>query len=151
MRTALADLSDARVRALIALHQSNMLQSSPPGTSFALDLSGLSRPDMTVWAAWDGEVLAGIGALKRLAPEHGEIKSMRTAASHLRRGIATLLLDTIISHAKSVGISRLSLETGSGPAFDAALAFYRRHGFSTGPAFANYRITEFNQCLHREL
>lgn len=45
----------------------------------------------------------------------------------------------------------LSLETGSGPAFEPALALYRRRGFINGEAFADYVLTDFNQCLHLRL
>jgi hypothetical protein len=48
-------------------------------------------------------------------------------------------------------LTRLSLETGSGPAFDAALALYRKRGFQTGGAFADYKASEFNQFLHLPL
>ena len=70
------DLSDAAVRALLALHLAGMHASSPPGHVFALDLSGLQTPDVTVWTAWDGAALAGIGALKRLGHGTGGVKSM---------------------------------------------------------------------------
>ena len=146
-----ADLGDAQVIALIASHQRDMLEASPPGTSFALDLSGLQDPAVSVLAAWDGKALAAIGALKRLAPAHGELKSMRTDAAFLRRGIARLMLDALIDLARDQGITRLSLETGSGEKFEPALALYRQRGFAIGLAFADYRVTEFNQCLHLDL
>ncbi|WP_375291927.1 GNAT family N-acetyltransferase [Qipengyuania sp.] len=151
MRVTEADLSDPRVTTLIALHQRNMLESSPPGTSFALDLAGLSGPQITIWAVWADDVVAGIGAIKQLSPTHGEIKSMRTDPAHLRQGVAALLLDRIMEHARSTGITRLSLETGTGPVFEPALALYRKRGFTNGPAFGDYKPTAFNQYLHLEL
>jgi putative acetyltransferase len=48
-------------------------------------------------------------------------------------------------------LQRLSLETGSGPAFAPALAFYRRRGFVDGEAFGDYRKSAFNQFLHLAL
>jgi len=65
MTITLADLDDPEVQALIALHQQAMRQGSPPGHSFALDLSGLHDPAVTVWTAREAERVAGIGALKR--------------------------------------------------------------------------------------
>jgi putative acetyltransferase len=76
---------------------------------------------------------------------------MRTHPDFLRRGCAAALLETIIGHARAEGFTRLSLETGSGPAFEPALALYRRRGFVNGPAFAEYALTDFNQCLHLAL
>lgn len=151
LRIALADLSDLRVQDLIAFHQRAMIEGSSPGLSFALDLSGLQAEGVTVWAAHLGEEVAAIGALKRLDDKSGEIKSMRTDPAFLRQGIAAALLETIIAHARTLGLTRLSLETGSGPAFEPALALYRRRGFVNGPAFADYTLTDFNQCLHLAL
>ena len=93
----------------------------------------------------------GCGALKHLDATHAEIKSMRTLPQFLRQGLAAALLDTIIAHARAEGLSTLSLETGSGPAFEPALALYRKRGFVNGAAFADYTLTDFNQCLHLAL
>lgn len=151
MIIAPADLSDPAVQALIAHHQRAMQEGSPPGFSFALDLSGLQDAAVTVWAVHiDGQV-AAIGALKRLGDGTAEVKSMRTHPDFLRRGIAAALLETIIAHADAEGLTRLSLETGSGPLFEPALALYRKRGFANGAAFGDYRLTDFNQCLHLEL
>jgi putative acetyltransferase len=145
------DLSSAPVRALLAIHLSGMHASSPPGHVFALDLSGLQTPDVTVWTAWDGDACAGIGALKLLGDGTGELKSMRTHPDHLRQGVARALLEHIIAAARARGLHRVSLETGSGPAFDAALALYRRRGFVDGAPFADYVRSDFNQFLHLDL
>ncbi|HEV2100094.1 MAG TPA: GNAT family N-acetyltransferase [Stellaceae bacterium] len=128
-----------------------MHANSPPGHVFALDLSELKAPDITVWSVWDGIELAGIGALKALSDGTGEIKSMRTEPRHLRRGVATALLAKLIDEARRRGYQRLSLETGSGPSFEPALALYRKHGFANGAAFGEYVGSEFNQFLHLEL
>ena len=147
----IADLTDTQVQALIGYHQGDLQTASPPGHSFALDLSGLADPAVTVWAVWVDDRVAAIGALKRLSPNHAELKSMRTHPDFLRRGIAARLLETIIDHARSEGIARLSLETGTGPLFEPALALYRKRGFANGDAFGDYTLTDFNQCLHLEL
>lgn len=153
--TALAiredDLSGEPVRSLLALHLAGMHASSPPGSVFALDLSGLKAPEVTVWTAWRGGELAGIGALKVLGDGRGEIKSMRTHPDHLRSGVAAALLEHIVAAARDRGMIRLSLETGSGPAFEPALALYRKRGFVDGEAFADYERSAFNQFLHLRL
>jgi putative acetyltransferase len=145
------DLSGEPTRALLALHLADLRGNSPPGTSYALDLSGLQAPDITVWTAWAGDDIAGCGALKEIAPGHGEIKSMRTAARHLRRGVAAALLEHIIATARSRGYTRLSLETGTSPDYDPAVALYRRRGFRNGPIFGDYRPSPHNQFLHLNL
>ena len=146
------DLSGAATRELIRLHLREMHECSPPGTSFAFDLTGLQSPDVTVWSGWVGQRIAGIGALKELPDGCGEVKSMRTHPDFLRQGVAALLLEHIISAARSRGMVRLSLETGTGPLFEPALALYRGRGFVRGPAFADYPSdSAFNQFLHLEL
>ena len=145
------DLSHPQTRELLEHHLLGMRGSSPPGSVFALDLSGLSAPDVTVWTAWEGERIAGVAALKKLDSKHGELKSMRTAPDMLRKGVAAALLGHVIDVARIGGLKRLSLETGSGTAFEPALALYKRRGFVEGEPFSDYAPSEFNQFLHLEL
>ncbi|MBC3971682.1 GNAT family N-acetyltransferase [Xanthomonas translucens pv. secalis] len=139
------------MRALLAYHLQQMQAQSPPGSVYALDLSGLQRADVTVWSAWRGEALAAVGALRVLDDGGGELKSMRTYPDVLRQGAAAALLEHIVAAARAASLHRLSLETGSGAAFDAALALYRRRGFRNGSAFADYLPSAFNQFLHLAL
>jgi len=145
------DLSGGATQDLLRLHLRGMHEHSPPGSVFALDYSGLKSPAVTVWTAWRGARIAGIGALKDLGDRAGELKSMRTHPDFLRSGVATALLEHIIGVARSRGLVRLSLETGSGPHFEPALALYRRRGFVEGEAFADYERSAFNQFLHLAL
>lgn len=145
------DLTGEQTRTLLALHLSGMHASSPAGSVFALDLSGLTSPEVTVWGVWDGDTLVGIGALKMLGDSQAELKSMRTHPDHLRRGVAASLLDHLVAEGRRRGLARLSLETGSGPAFEPALALYRRRGFMDGRAFGDYTASAFNQFLHLAL
>lgn len=145
------DLSSEATRALLALHLSGMHANSPPGHVFALDLFGLKAPGITVWTAWEGDDVAGIAALKDLGGGAGEIKSMRTHPGHLRKGVAAGLLDHIVAEARQRGMRRLSLETGSGPAFEPAVALYRSRGFAEGEAFGDYIRSAFNRFLYLDL
>ena len=99
----------------------------------------------------ESDTVLGCGALKELSPARGEIKSMRTHADHLRKGVAAKLLEHILMTAKKRGYSRLSLETGRGPAFDPALNLYLKYGFQYGDAFGDYEVNEFSQFLHLDL
>jgi len=145
------DLTDTQTLDLLALHLSGMHANSPPGAVFALDLSGLKRPDVTVWTAWEGDQIYGIGALRQLDEVVGEIKSMRTHPDCLRRGVGAYLLEHIIAAARARGLHHLSLETGSGDAFKPAISLYRRRGFIDGEAFGDYVRSPFNQFLHLDL
>ncbi len=144
-------LDDPQVVALLEVHAGGMLANSPPGTCHFLDLSKLKTPDITFLSAWEGETLLGIGAVKQLDGESGEIKSMRTAEAALGRGVGTAILRHIIELARERRYAALKLETGTGAAFDAAHALYARHGFVPCPPFADYEATDFNRFFALEL
>jgi putative acetyltransferase len=145
------DFADPQILDLLRQHLQGMQETSPPGHSFALDLSGLQRPDVTFLSVWEGDTLLAMGAIKQLAPDHGELKSMRTRPDSLRRGAATAMLTALLDLARTRGYRRVSLETGSGAPFEAALTLYRKHGFRDGEAFADYVRSDFNQFLHLDL
>jgi putative acetyltransferase len=147
----LDDLSGQQVQDLLASHLAGMQENSPPESVYALDLASLRTSDVSVWTAWEGRDLCGVGALKQLSPSNGEIKSMRTDNRHLRKGVGQALLDHIIAVAQERGYRRISLETGSGTEFEAALSLYRKRGFTNGEPFGDYAPTDFNQFLHLEL
>jgi putative acetyltransferase len=145
------DLTSNQTRALLTYHLEQMHANSPAGSVFALDLSGLLQPEITVWSAWSGDTIAGIGALKNHDGKFGEIKSMRTHPDFLRCGVGALLLDHIIDAAWWEDLTRVSLETGTGPAFEPAISLYLKRGFVPGDAFADYEPSGFNQFLHLNL
>ncbi|ALJ15953.1 GNAT family N-acetyltransferase [Sphingopyxis macrogoltabida] len=145
------DLSGAPIRALLEQHFAGMLASSPAGSCHFLDFEGLRAGGVTFWSIHrDGE-LAGCGALKQLDAGHGEIKSMRTADAFLRQGVAARMLEHVVETARSRGLARLSLETGSGPTFAPALALYARHGFEECEPFADYKPDPFSHFMTRAL
>lgn len=145
------DLAGEPTRRLLELHLKGMQADSPADSVFALDLSGLQKPEITVWTAWRGDDIAGVCALKMLGADSAELKSMRTHPDHLRSGVAALLLEHVVTVASNRGVRRLSLETGSGTSFEPALALYRKRGFTNGPVFSDYVETGFNQFLHLTL
>ena len=104
----------------------------------ALDIEALRKPGITFWSAWEGDQLAGCGALKQLDGRYAEVKSMRTAAPFLRKGVASALLRHMIGVAKQRGYRRLSLETGSQKEFEPARRLYTRFGFTNCTPFADY-------------
>lgn len=151
MRIVEDDLTGPEIRALLEVHFAGMLANSPAGSCHFLDFDGLNSADVTFWSIWDGSALAGCGAVKELSPTHGEIKSMRTHAEHLRKGAGAQMLEHIIRTAKSRGYERLSLETGSGDAFDAAHGLYLRYGFEYCPPFGDYVEDPFSQFMTLKL
>lgn len=132
------DLSDPQVHALLDTHLSAMYDTSPPESVHALDLAELRSADVTMWTAWEGDDLLGCAALKVLDRRHGEVKSMRTAERHLRRGVAAALLAHLITVARTRGYTRVSLETGPEESFGPARRLYERFGFVPCAAYGSY-------------
>ncbi|WP_339299384.1 GNAT family N-acetyltransferase [Paenibacillus sp. FSL R5-0623] len=138
MEIKVDDLSGVQVKALIAEHLQGMAADSPPESIHALNLDGLKKPEITFWCAWEGDDLLGCGAIKELDPEHAELKSMRTASAHLRKGVARKILAYIMEVATDRGYKRISLETGSMDSFIPARKLYEDFGFEYCEPFADY-------------
>jgi putative acetyltransferase len=145
------DLSSPAVAALLAEHLEHMRSLGPPESTHALPIEELRSRDVTFWTAWEDGELLGCGALKELDAEHAEIKSMRTAARHLRKGVARAMLDHILGEAKRRGYRRVSLETGSRLPFEPARQLYARHGFAYCGPFADYWNDPNSVFMTREL
>ena len=151
LRIVADDLSGEAIGALIDFHLSEMHRWSPPEFVHAMPRERLSRPDMAFFSAWRGDDLAGCGALKQLAPDHGEIKSMRVAPAFLRRGVGEAILLHLIEQARARGQVRLSLETGRPEEFLAARSLYAKHGFDECAPFGDYCDDGFSLCMTRTL
>jgi len=145
------DVTRQAVIALAELHLHEAYDNSPPESVFALDLSGLRRPEVTVWTVWEGDALLGMGALKQLDAAHGEVKAMRTAPAHLRRGIAGAVLAHLVEQGCARGYRRLSLETGATEPYAPARTLYERAGFLPCPPFGDYVDVGFSRYYTRAL
>jgi putative acetyltransferase len=150
------DFDDAQVAALLAGHFAAMRSTGPLESCHVMPLDAMREADLDFFAVWDGETLAGVGAVKRLdAPSgemgHGEIKSMHTAAAYRRRGVGQAMLDHLVAHAASLGLTRLSLETGAGEFFAPARAMYARNGFTDCDPFGDYKPDPNSVFMTRKL
>lgn len=141
------DLTHPAVIALLEHHVAEARASTPRENAHALDVDAMRTPDMTVFTVWDGDDLLGVAALRRMDEGHGEVKSMRTAPAHLRRGAATALLGHIVTVARAEGMTRLSLETGTAPMFGPANRLYETFGFADGPVFGGYPESAHNRFM----
>jgi len=151
MEIKIDDLTGPEVHELLREHLQNMAMHSPSESVHALDIDALRQPEITFWTVWEGSELLGCGALKELDAQHAEIKSMRTASMHLRKGIAKCLLNHILSEAKRRGYSRISLETGSMKAFEPAHKLYTSFGFTHCEPFADYVEDPYSIFMTKEL
>ena len=138
MNIIVDDICDPQVIALLQQHLDHMHATSPPESTHALDLTELRSPEITFWTIWREQSLLGCGAIKELASDAGEIKSMRTASDHLRQGVASTMLQHIIDVAIQRSYQHLLLETGSMDAFSSARRLYAKFGFVECAPFAEY-------------
>ena len=145
------NLTGPEVAELLSDHIQSMRKHSPPESKHSLDLEALREPGIMFWSAWEDNELVGCVALKELDSEHGEIKSMKTASSHLRKGVAKRLLQFLIGEARELGYKRLSLETGSMEAFNPARRLYESFGFHYCEPFAGYQEDPNSVFMTREL
>lgn len=145
LRFVAGDLDDRQVVDLLREHVASAHANSPPDRAYVLDVSNLRDPAITFWSVWDGESIAGMGALNMLEPGHVEIKSMRVAATHQRRGVGMAIVAHLLDEARDRGMKRVSLETGGNDAFAAARAMYERAGFVPCAPFADYVESDFNR------
>jgi putative acetyltransferase len=145
------DLTGEEVAALLRLHLDEMHQWSPQTSVHAMPIERLRQPDVTFFAAWQGERLAACGALKQLDPAHGELKSMRAHPDFRRTGAGKAILLHLIAEARARGYTRLSLETGRPEPFHPARRLYESHGFVECPPFADYVLDDFSICMTRTL
>ena len=145
------DLRSPEIVRLLHLHVQSAALHSPPESVHALDLEALRRPEVTLWSVWQNSELMGCGAVKELDSRHGEIKSMRTVSSHLRKGVAARLIRHILDEARRRSYRRLSLETGSMEAFAPARSLYARFGFKPCGPFADYVEDPYSVFMTREV
>ncbi|EJL21713.1 GNAT family N-acetyltransferase [Novosphingobium sp. AP12] len=145
------DLTGEAVLALLQLHLDEMHQWSPPESVHAMPAERLRQPDVAFFSAWDGETLAGCGAIKHLDDTQGELKSMRVAPAYRGKGVGRAILLRLLEEARSRGYTRVSLETGRPEPFQPAQGLYRAHGFAECAPFGNYVSDDFSICMTLEL
>lgn len=151
LKIVVDDLSSPEIIRFLQAHVSQMLRESPPGTSYALDLEALRRPEVTLWSVAEAGTVLGCAAIKRLDAGHAELKSMRTEPTRSRTGIASRLLTHILLESKRMGFVQLSLETGTAEFFRPARRLYEKFGFEHCGPFADYRPGPDNTFLTRML
>ncbi len=138
LKPAKTTANDPRVRNLIETHLELMRASSPACSVHAMEADDLADAGAALFAVFENEVAVAMGALKVIEPRHGELKSMHVAATKRGHGLADLILEALLSEARSQSLNRVSLETGSRPVFEPAVRFYTRHGFEKCDPFLGY-------------
>ncbi len=155
MHIQIDDLLGPEIYALLQVHLQDLSSLSPPESMHALDIAALRSPHITFWTAWsdnsDSAQLMGCGALKQLDAQHAELKSMRTDAAHLKKGVAQVILSHILQVAGQRGYRRISLETGPMDAFTPARNLYAKNGFTECGPFADYVLDPYSVFMSKAL
>ncbi|WP_432464318.1 GNAT family N-acetyltransferase [Agarivorans sp. QJM3NY_33] len=151
MEIIIDDLSGGEVIQLLEEHLADMYATSPPESVHALDVDGLKAPEVTFFSAWLGNELQGCLAIKQLTSEHIELKSMRTAHSARKSGVASKLLTHVLNVATENGYRKVSLETGSQAFFKPARSLYEKFGFSYCGPFSDYTEDPNSRFMTKEL
>ena len=129
----------ADLELLFQRHSADMHADTPPESIHMLPRTALVDPAIAFFVLRDGGAPVGMGAVKRIGPDHGEIKSMHVLTETRGRGLSRRMLEALIAHARSEGLARLSLETGVQPTFIAARGLYARAGFVECGPFGDYQ------------
>ena len=133
------NFDNSEVNDLLTKHFIELRAASPEGSAHVLDIPGLKVPSIKFWSLWDDKKLIGCGALKFLDKEHGEFKSIRIHDNFRKKGNGVNVINHLITEAKKLNISRLSIETGAGDFFIPARKLFKSCGFEPCEPFAHYK------------
>lgn len=95
----------------------------------------------------DGKIL-GCAALANQGA-YGELKSMFVDEASRGKGLADLLMETIIASGVDMGLRSIKLETGN--VLYAAHKVYQRHGFELCGPFGGYEDSEASVFMTKSL
>lgn len=142
----------AECRAMVAALNAYLNPLSPPEFQFQLTVEQMADEDTTLFMLRDEAGTAGgMGALKLHDAELGEVKRMFTDPQMRGKGLGGTILSAIEDRARTLGLTRLVLETGSTPGFEAAWRVYERAGFKPCGAFLDYPDSGYSRFYEKTL
>ena len=139
------------VVALLTAHLTFARATSPSCHVHALDLDGLLAPEITFFTARRCDELLGVGALKSLGDDAGELKSMHTLAAARGAGVGAAMVEHLLATARERGYTQVSLETGTQDEFAPARRLYARLGFVPCAPFGEYTVNPYSTCMSIDL
>ena len=151
LQISISDPRDNAMKSLLQSHLDFCMSVTPAESVFALNVEKLLSSDITVFGAWRNGKLLGVGALRKLDAQHGELKSMHTAKESRGSGVGKALVAHILNYAKEFGLTRVSLETGNYEEFAPARELYRSIGFEECAVFGDYPESSISVCMTKYL
>lgn len=95
--------------------------------------------------AYAGDNAIGCAALRKYSEEDVEVKRVFVRETYRRQNVGGMLLEKLISRAKSQGYQRMILETGEFLA--SSVRLYQRYGFERIPNYGQYENMEESLCM----
>ncbi len=144
------DLRDPDVLRLVEALTAELAGSGyTPEQTFGYSPEQLERSGVHLVAAEVAGRLVGIGGLELQDGESGELKRFYVRPEHRGSGVADALMAALVAYARQHAVRVLRLETGDRQ--QAAIAFYRRHGYVEVPRFPPYTDSATSVCMQRDL
>lgn len=139
------------VRVVLQRHFQLMRDSSPEESCHVMDPDSLSDAGVVLMGVRRADVLLAVGGLKKLTEDHAELKSMHTVAEARGQGAGQRLLSALLEHAGAMGVTQVSLETGTDTMFQPAHRLYASQGFRECPPFGNYTLDPLSVFMTRTI
>jgi putative acetyltransferase len=141
----------AAVQLIAALNAEIRDRYGEPLERFVLDLDpddvAPGRGAFTL--AWVGLEAVGCGAVRLIDANRAELKRMYVVPDYRGHGVAAAILRFLERHARSLGATRMVLETVTTP--PAAVALYRGAGYEEIPKFGPYVDSGISFCMGKLL
>jgi putative acetyltransferase len=127
-----------------------------PEANHILSIEELLAPEVSFFAAWQGDRIVGTGAVRRMAGErdtqgepYGEVKRMYVDPSLRGQRLGARLLATIEDAARAQHLSLALLETGRDQ--HEAVRLYERGGYTYRAAFGGYPANGLSVFMQKRL
>lgn len=149
---ARADILSPTAQALIGELNAELLRMYPePGAChFRLDAAEVVDGNGAFVVASRGGNPVGCGAVRRIDVSTGEIKRMYVRPDERSNGAGRAIVAALEGEARRLGLTRLVLETGIRQ--HAAMALYRKLGFSDIPPYGEYCTSALTSvCMEKAL
>jgi len=137
----------AVVDLLYALDEEIKARHSEPVEDFVLKLDSkdVVPGHGAIVVAWADKRAIGCGAVRLIDTGTAELKRMYIVPEHRQKGLAGAILRFLEDRARSLGATRVVLETVTDP--PAAVALYRAAGYDEIPKFGPYVDSEISFCM----
>ncbi len=136
---------------IMARHTGDMYADTPLESIHMMDAAQLAIPEVAFFVMRQDGAPIAMGAFKRMTADHAEIKSMHVLTEYRGQGLSRVMLDHLVTQARTAGVRQLSLETGSQSMFEPARKLYARAGFAECPPFGDYALDPNSVFMTRTL